>query len=134
MTSPRYSEDPREWRKLTFRTLAAAAVVTAFLCWRKVLPWGVTASLAALLALGGITALARPACLRRPYRVGMWLGHVSAHWIGQVALVLFFVGILTPLGWVLRGLGKHPLSLKPDSSVATYWTPSRKPGPLDRLF
>jgi hypothetical protein len=62
------------------------------------------------------------------------LGFYSSQFIGRCALAVFFIFILTPLGWVLRLMGKDPLQLKRPHNAATYWHQARDGNPLDRLF
>jgi hypothetical protein len=64
----------------------------------------------------------------------MRFGYASSRVFGFVALVAFFIFILTPVGLVLRIAGKDPLHLKRPLNTDTFWQPARTPNPLDRLF
>jgi hypothetical protein len=83
-------------------------------------------------------ALAAPRLLATPNRLwmrfGVWLGRVVA----PVATgVLFFV-VFTPIGALMRAMGKDPLRLRREPDAETYWLPRTPPGPprgsLDRQF
>jgi hypothetical protein len=77
-------------------------------------------ALAVAALIGGI-GLLRPAVLHVPNvlwaRFGLLLGHIVA----PLALGLLFFGVVTPLGWLMRGLGKRPLTLSPQADVQSYW-------------
>lgn len=130
----RLKEDPREWRKNTLLTASALAVLSSLLRWRGHL--GLHVWMALLLVLAGVAlaACAQPRWFRGYYRlstrVGFWLSQVLA----RILLGAIFLFLLTPLGLLLRLLGKDPLALKRSRSVATYWRQARESGPLDRLF
>jgi hypothetical protein len=127
-------EDPREWKKFT-AVLAAVIALASYGLWRrKALPdWGVDCglALAALLMTG---ALIRPRIFRMPYRLAMAGSHRIGQGTGRVLLTLFFLLLLTPLGWLLRLMGKDLLGLRRRKDAATYWVTSRPASPLDRMF
>jgi hypothetical protein len=54
--------------------------------------------------------------------------------VGRVMLTAFFLGIITPVGLVLRMLGKDPLRLKRPQHAVTYWHKAKHPSPLKRLY
>ena len=54
--------------------------------------------------------------------------------IGRVLLTTLFIVILTPVGLVLRMLGRDPLRLRRPQSANTYWHKSKDPSPLKRLY
>jgi hypothetical protein len=64
----------------------------------------------------------------------MRLGLAISQFVGYVALILFFIVILTPIGLVLRLLGKDELQLRPSRKATTYWHAVKDSGPLNRLF
>ncbi len=64
----------------------------------------------------------------------MRAGFAMSRILGFIALLLFFLLILTPLGWLLRMAGKDPLQLKRQPNVTTFWQNAREPNPLDRLY
>lgn len=131
---PKLKEDPREWRKFTLSSTAAAMLFTGLMWYRgKVAPW--TAS--TVLVVLGVVALAagfRPAWFRSFYRVGMTIGAVIGQVTGWILLTLFFLLALTPMALVFRLLGKDPLSLRWDKSAKTYWRTAKPYGDLDRSF
>jgi hypothetical protein len=86
----------------------------------------------ALLLLTLLVCLSRRRWLRQPYRLGMSAGYFVGQVIGRFLLLLFFLAVLTPLGLLLRLIGKDLLGLK--KKTTTYWHPPRATDRLDRLF
>jgi hypothetical protein len=130
----RYSEEPGEWRKFTWASVAAPTLLAVVGAWRGRWPWlvpGVVGSVA--LAVAGIVAV-RPDLFRGWYRRGRWFGHQMGRIMGAVVLTLLFFLVLTPLALVLRLMKRDPLGLKPEPGLASYWTPSRAPGDFERMF
>jgi hypothetical protein len=54
--------------------------------------------------------------------------------MGRVLLVVFFFLLVTPVGILLRWLGKDLLHLRRNAQRTTYWEPARPEGSLERLF
>jgi len=80
-------------------------------------------------ALLAVTALALPASLRPIYKVWMRVGSVLGRVNTRIILSLGFYGVFTPMGTVMRLLGKDPLRRKFDPDVTTYRIPrSPRPG------
>lgn len=127
-------EDPKEWRKQALLAALGLAVLCSLLRWRRVLPQNVWLAVLAVLGLVALGAWLRPRWFRGYYRFSMRVGFAISQVIGFVALVLFFIFILTPVGWVLRFVGKDPLQLKRPADTTTFWRTARDPNPLDRLF
>ena len=129
-----YKEDPREWRKSTLLTALGLALISSVLRWRRHLPTEVWLVLLGLLGLVAVGALVQPRWFRGWYRISLWLGFHSSQWLGRLILVLFFIFIITPLGWVLRLMGKDPLQLRRPRAATTYWQEAKPVNPLDRIF
>jgi hypothetical protein len=73
------------------------------------------------LALGPVVlALFRPAWLRVFYTPWMRLGHVLG-WINtRIILGIFFFALITPIGVIMRLMGKDPMHRRYDKSVISY--------------
>lgn len=130
----KFKEDPREWRKQALLTALGLALASSLLRWRKVLTshlWLVVLAAAAVFAAA---ALLKPAWFRGYYRFAMRFGYFFSKIFGFLALVVFFLFILTPVGLILRLAGKDPLQMKRPLDARTYWQPTREPNALDRLF
>lgn len=82
--------------------------------------------LAAVLAV--LTTLGYPRGLAPVYRIWMTLARALA-WINtRIILFLLFYGVVTPVGVVMRLLGRDPLKRKLDRSCSSYWI-TLKPSP-----
>lgn len=129
-----FKEDPKEWRKSVLLTALGLAILSSLLRWRKHLPMNCWLGLLALLGLIAICSYLQPRWFRGWYRLSLRLGFYSSQFIGRCVLLLFFVFIITPLGFVLRMTGKDSLQLKRPREAKTFWRPAKDCSPLDRLF
>jgi hypothetical protein len=127
-------EEPGEWRKQALLAVVGLAVLSSLLRWRRVLPPHLWLAVLVVLGIMALGALLRPRWFRGYYRFSMRVGFVISQAMGFVALVLFFLFILTPVGFILRLAGKDPLQLKRRAEVTTFWQPAKNDSPLDRLF
>jgi hypothetical protein len=130
----RLKEEPKEWRKAAWLAAGGLAVLSTVLRWRRILP--TRAWLAALGVLAVVMACAwlRPAWFRGYYRFSMRLGFGLTQVLGRIVLAALFVVVVTPLGWLVRLLGKDPLQIKPPRDARTFWQPAKPSTPLERLF
>jgi hypothetical protein len=127
-------EDPKEWRKSAWLTALGLAILSTVLRWRHVLPVNGWYAALALLAAVAAGAGLQPGWFRGWYRFSMRVGFVTSQFIGRGVLMVFFLFILTPLGWVLRLAGKDPLQIKRPSDAGSYWHQAKDCSPLERLF
>src|SRR5262249_23463605 len=115
-------EKPAEWQKFTAAVVMAAGA-GAFLLHRRTL-----VRLETLVAVGLALALVLLVCIVRPrwfrgfYRLGMTASFYVGRVMGALALVLFFLLVLTPLSLLLRLLGKDLLATR-RRSTNSYWHP-----------
>ena len=127
-------EDPGEWRKATLLSLIGPSVLIGILRWRGVVSWTFLAGALALFALVALCACARPRWFRGYYRFGTRVGFFAIQLFGKMVLTAIFFLFLTPLGWMLRLMGKDLLQLEMCRDQQTYWQPARQDGSLDRMF
>lgn len=130
----RLQEDPREWRKFGLNSALVLALLAGLLCWRGVLPNNAALALLAGLAAVALAAIVRPRGLRGPYRLGMRASHALGRILAPLVLGLIFFLVLTPLGLLLRLLGKDLLRLRRDSTAATHWQPASGSTDLTKMF
>lgn len=76
-----------------------------------------------------VLALAAPTLLAAPNRAWMQLGLLLGRVVSPVVLGLLFFTVFTPMGWVLRLMGKDPMRLKRDANATSYWVERQPPGP-----
>jgi hypothetical protein len=85
-----------------------------------------------LLLMGGLFA---PAVLRVPNRVWWRLAGVLGRINARILLTLFFFLVITPVGAVMRLLGRNPLQpLRTDTNWTTYPDRYRNSNHYERLF
>ena len=61
------------------------------------------------------------AFLKKLYRGWMRFAVILGTIMTRVLLTLVFVLVVTPIGLILRLVGKDPMHRKPDPSKETYW-------------
>ena len=127
-------DEPKEWRKSALLTALGLALICSILRWRHVLGTRAWLTILSVLALVAVCAILWPRCFRSYHLFSMRLGFVVSRILGRILLTLFFLFVLTPLGWVLRLMGKDLLQLKRRSETTTYWQTAKENSPLDRLF
>lgn len=84
------------------------------------------------LAVGALflaMAVMRPTWLQPFNRVWTKLGLILGRVMSPIVTGLLFFLIVTPMGFLVRLLGKDPLRLAADRGAGTYWIERRPPGP-----
>ena len=127
-------DEPKEWRKSALLTALGLALICSILRWRHVLGTRAWLTILSVLTLVAVRTILWPRCFRGYHLFSMRLGFVVSRILGRILLTLFFLFVLTPLGWVLRLMGKDLLQLKRRSETTTYWQTAKENSPLDRLF
>jgi hypothetical protein len=122
---PRARErEPKRARIFTF-TLSAVLALGAGLAWRNAHPF--RASALAVLAAGAlVVAAAAPPAARRVFRAAMWLARKLSPVVTAALLGLVFFAVVTPVGLVLRFLGRRPLDLAWGDGRGSFWV-ARQP-------
>ncbi len=131
---PKLKEAPREWQKFTL-VMAALVSLLAYGGYRR--HWISWAILLAVFITAGVAVVlcaACPRCFRGFYRGGMKLSFQIGQFMGKVLLTVFFLTAVTPLGLLLRLMGKDLLHLKRDSNATSYWQPAKADTQFDRMF
>jgi hypothetical protein len=127
-------EEPKEWRKAAWMSALGLAVFSSLLRWRHVLPVAAYELVLCLLAALAAAAGLRPKWFRAYYRFSAKLGFAISRLAGCAVLAFLFFFVFTPLGLVLRMLGKDPLRLRRPVGAASYWSEVRQNSSLERLF
>ena len=127
-------EEPREWLKFTGVMALAGAIVAFALLRKHVVSREVFIGVMSGLAVALVVCAARPRWFRSFYRAGMTASWHVGQVMGGVLLTILFLLLVTPLGLLLRLMGKDLLELKRLPEATSYWRVAKKPGPLDRQF
>ncbi len=97
-------------------------VIAAVVWWRN--DFALTTAAMVLGGLGAaliVLGLTVPLILKPVYRVWMALAVVLGFVMTRVILTLVYYLVMTPIGLIMRLLGKDPLHRKPDPKAASYW-------------
>jgi len=130
----RLKENPREWQKFV-AVMSVVANLPAWLAWwRGKIPLAIPITLASLALVVLLVALIQPRWFRGFYRGGMTISFHIGQVIGRVMLTLFFFVVVTPLGLLLRLMGKDLLQLKRNPADKTWWQPAKNSREFDRMF
>ena len=78
-------------------------------------------------------ALLRPASLRPLNRLWLKLGLLIGKIVSPLVLSLLFYVTVTPVGLLMRAVGKDPLRLRRNTKAASYWIAREPPGPAPEL-
>ena len=114
----------RDLRKFGALMGTVLAIICAIVLWRQGLPASTVAIAIGCLALVFLAMGAvAPLGLRPVYIVWMALAIALGFIMTRVILTLVFFLVITPIGLVMRALGKDPLTKGPDSSLDSYWIP-----------
>lgn len=108
----------------SFGVLVGAVLlgVAAYAAWRR--GWTLSTLAAALGGIGAalvVLGLAAPAVLRPVQRAWMALAVVLGFVMTRVILTVVFFGVVTPIGLVMRALGRDPMVRRPDPAAPSYW-------------
>jgi hypothetical protein len=120
---PKLKETPSEWRKFVTVWVLATSLVLYHLKRHEHLTSLNYAWLQGFTLLLLLAGLARPHWFRGPYRWVMTFSHLIGRPVSRVMLGLFFLLVMTPFGWLMRGLGKPPLDLRIEPQATSYWRP-----------
>lgn len=82
-----------------------------------------------LAAVFAVLAFAMPAVLRPLNIVWAWIGHLLHKIVSPLVMGAVFFLCMTPIGLLMRVLGKRPMALERDPGVASYWIVRDPPGP-----
>lgn len=81
----------------------------------------------ALSAVLFIVTLIKPALLHPFNLVWTRLGVLLGRLVTPVILGLLFFLVITPIGWLMRRMGKQALRLHPEAQAGSYWIHRQRP-------
>lgn len=130
----RLKEQPIEWIKFTGVMGLSLNLVLGMLSWNGFIHPVILLAGIGLALLALITSLVKPRWFRGFYRGGMTVSFHIGQTFGKVLLILFFFLLLTPMGLLLRLLGKDLLQIRKTPDAKTYWHPARDNREFGRMF
>lgn len=81
-----------------------------------------------------LVALIAPAMLAPLNRLWMRFGMLLHKIVSPLVLGIMFFGVITPMGLVMRLMGKDLLRLRADPNASSYWIRRTPPGPARGSF
>lgn len=122
---------PRALRQFGVLVGGVFGAIAVFIGWRAGWDFPTWAAVMGGVGLALVVfGLVAPRVLRGPYVAWMGLAVVLGFAVSRVLLTLVFGLLVTPIGLVLRALGRAPFPRRPDARAATYWH-AREAGPPD---
>jgi hypothetical protein len=77
-----------------------------------------------IAAAVGVTIYYAVPAVRKPVYVGWMYAAYPMGWlVSHVLLAITFFGVLAPIGFLMRLVGRDPLARAIDPSASTYWSP-----------
>ncbi len=123
------AKTPAELRRFGLALGAGLSVLGSILFWREksAAPWilGVAATLL-------LFAILSPRVLGPLEKVFARVARVVTAALTYLVLTLTFLLVITPIGLVMRLLGKDPLALKPAPDQPSFWVKVEPEGPTTR--
>ena len=118
---------PINWKPSARELRWFAGLLIVFFCgiaavwWSRSGPTTAAVVMVTVATVVGLVGLAMPAAIRWVYvawMVAVWpIGWVVSHFL----LTAIFFGVFTPIGLILRAVGRDPMRKKLDRSAKTYW-------------
>ena len=134
MLKPRLKEDPKEWRNFALLCCAMLLVLSGIAFWKKWIDARGYSIAVSVATIGVVLAVLNPEMFRGFYRGAMTVSFHVGQVVGKVILTVFYFVAVTPLGLLLRLMGKDLLDLRRTSKAESFWRPARKRGKLEQQF
>jgi len=124
----------RELRQFAGIWFPAFAVLVGLVLKNKFELPGPALVVCCVAAVISTVGLLQPRALR-PLLIGWMYAAFPIGWVvSHVMLALIYYGVMTPIGLVMRLLGRDPLKRKLDRSADTYWEPREPIANSKRYF
>lgn len=112
-----------------------ATIFAALALWWVYRGNGIAAAIAAAAAVVTLgLALAAPGLLAGPNRLWFKLGLLLGRIVSPIVLGVLFFLLITPVGLVMKVIGRDVLNRRFDPSRPTYWIARDPPGPAGDSF
>lgn len=76
-----------------------------------------------------IISIVLPQILGLPNKIWMKFGDLLHRLVSPIILGIMFFLLITPLGLLMKALGKRPIPLQFDRDIESYWIARTPPGP-----
>jgi len=125
----RKTKSTAELRRFGLLMAVPLAIIGALLLWKGRFLGPYVTVLAALFLVTGVAA---PILLRPVERIWMSFARVISVVMTHILLTLTFFVVITPVGIILRLLGKDVLQRRFEAGKPSYWAPVEPDGPCSR--
>jgi surface polysaccharide O-acyltransferase-like enzyme len=71
---------------------------------------------------------------RNFYRIGITLGFYIGSVVGYVFLVLLYIGVIIPIGFLMKLFGKDLLNTRRNYFIQSYWQPVKQQNNLENMY
>ena len=119
----------KELRKFGFAFTGGLTLLGSLLLWRGKAPGPYVLGAAAVVLT---LALLAPAALRPLEKTLATIFRWVTAALTYVILVVTYYLVVTPMGIIMRLLGKDPLHLKREPNRPSFWVPAEEDGPASR--
>ncbi len=124
----------RELRQFAGIWFPAFCGLVGFLLYRHT-PWSIAAYIVWASGLGlGAIGVIYPAFIQPIYKGLLYATFPIGYVVSHLLLGLVFYGLVTPIGLIMRMLGRDPLERKLELERHSYWSPHQAPGNIERYF
>ena len=121
-----WNPSPKELRVFAVLQLIFFAIVAGLLQQRwAATGWATTIVFGSVIV--AVTGLFKPTWLRAMYVVWMAAVFPIGFVVSHVLMAIIFYLVITPIGLIMRLVGRDPMNRKPDQDAETYWQPRKPP-------
>lgn len=124
----------RQFARVWLPAFCAVLAVWAVLRWQA---WPVAAALLATGIAGVVVEWARPRWMKALFLGWMWAAFPIGWLVSHALMGIIYYLVITPIGLIMRAVGRDPLSRSFEPEAETYWTrrePSADPSRYFRQF
>lgn len=123
------TKSKKELRKFGLVMTIPLAIIGGFLFWKEKPAAPYLLVLAAFFLISGLFF---PTILKPVEKIWMKIAELISAVMTRVILFLTFYLVITPVGIILKLMGKDLLEIKFDPDKKSYWVPVEKDGPCSR--
>jgi len=125
---------PRELRQFAGIWWPLFCALVGGLVWHKLGEQNIAIGIWSAGGVLAVLGLAVPAAIK-PVFVGLLYVTFPIGWlVSHLLLALTFYLVITPIGLLMRLLGRDPMTRRLDRQAKSYWTPREKPPNVERYF
>jgi len=121
----------RQFARIWLPAFCAVLATWAVLRWQA---WPVAGTLVAIALLGVVVEWARPRWMMALFLGWMWASFPIGWLVSHILMGLIYYLVITPIGLIMRTVGRDPLSRRFEPEAETYWTRREPPTDTNHYF